>query len=178
MSKKLILFIVPIFIISIVLAFLSTSYKNNKVDNLANAKSNRTSNYYAIKDLNQEELNNSGLLHKIKNNPDDIAKDADTRVRKFVDVLVDSKDIKANKKDVYFENHLKNYATENIITNEEIKDMTLPKNYDVYINTSRGHYIQFMVKDADKNKPKKLFTINYNNSTKQIEGIKEYDVRS
>jgi hypothetical protein len=56
--------------------------------------------------------------------------------------------------------------------------MTLPKNYDVYINTSRGHYIQFMVKDADKNKPKKLFTINYNNSTKQIEGIKEYDVRS
>lgn len=67
--EKLILFIVPIFIISIVLAFLSTSYKNNKVDNLANAKSNRTSNYYAIKDLNQEELNNSGLLHKIKTIP-------------------------------------------------------------------------------------------------------------
>ncbi|PTH39447.1 hypothetical protein [Staphylococcus capitis] len=178
MSKKIILFIVPIFILSIVLAFLSTSYKNNKIDTLANAKSNRTSNYYALKDLNQEELDNSGLLYKIKSSPDDVAKDADTRVRDFVDVLIESKDMKADKKDAYFDSHLKNYTTENIITNEEIKDMTLPKHYDVYINTSRGHYIQFMVKDADNNKPKKYFTIDYNNSTNKVEGIKEYDVRS
>ena len=71
MSKKLLVFIIFCFIISIALTFISISYKNNKVDVLNAAKSNNENNHIAIKTLNQEQIDKRGLLNKIEENPDD-----------------------------------------------------------------------------------------------------------
>jgi phosphorylcholine metabolism protein LicD len=179
MSKKLVIFIFLGLIVSIALAFFSNSYKNNKVDALSVAKSNNENDHVAIKNLSKQQLDNSGLLNKIEKDPEGIAQRAKERVQKFVDEVKEGNTLKDNKQDAYYKQHFKkNYATEDIIQNEEVKQMTIPDKYDVYINTSRGHYMQFMVKDATKKEPKRYFTVNYNNSTNKVEGIKEFDVRS
>lgn len=178
MSKKLLVFIIFCFIISIALTFTSISYKNNKVDVLNAAKSNNENNHIAIKTLNQEQIDKRGLLNKIEENPDDIAEDAKSKVDKFISKLKEANALKDDKQDAYYKQHFKNYTTDEVMNSEEVKEMTIPDKYDVYINTSRGHYIQFLVKDKNKKKPKKYIVINYNNSTDNVEGIIEYDVRS
>lgn len=178
MSKKLLLFISISFIISIILVFLSFSFKNNKVESLNVAKSNEKSNHLAIKSLSDEELDNRGLLNKIEKNPDDVASKANDRVEKFVSELKEGNSMNDKQQETFYKQHLEQYTTKEVIQNEELKNIKIPKDYEMYINTSRGHYIQFLIQDDTKKKPSKYLTIAYNNSTNNIEKVTEYDVRS
>lgn len=178
MSKKLISLLIFVFIFSILLIFLSTSYKNHKVDSLNIAKNNMNNNHTSIKTLTQDEIDNRGFLNELKSNPDGIAQNGKDRVDKFIKEIKKAQDKKDEQKASYYQQHLDNYATKTVIQSNELKRMTIPKKYDLYINTSRGHYMQFMVKDTTTKKPSKYLTINYNNTTHQIENISEYEVRS
>ncbi|HEA3944444.1 hypothetical protein QI425_12965 [Staphylococcus aureus] len=178
MLKKTMFPLMLLFIFSMVIFFLSLSYKENKINILDNAKIDYKNNQLAITSLKEQQIDNEGFLNELKNHPDEIVKNSKKRVEHFVKVLKEGQDKNTDEKTSYFQTHLNNHATKTIIQNDELKNITIPKNYDLFINTSRGHYIQFMLKDRSKEDSTTYYTITYNNSTHKVENIIEYHVNS
>lgn len=175
--KKLNMLIIFVFLVMVFICIGSFSYKNSKISEMNSAKTNLSQNEMAIKTLKEEQQDNQGLLAKVEDNPNDIAKKAKDDVQKFLDRVQSYQAKSDSEKDELFKLNLKTMATSNIISSDDLKNIKIPKNYNLYVNTSRGKYTSVLVKDADTKKATRYFNINYNNTTNKIEAIKEFNIR-
>ncbi|WP_341775922.1 hypothetical protein [Staphylococcus hyicus] len=175
--KKLNMLIIFMFFIMVLVCIGSFTYKNNSISELNAAKTNLSQNEMAIKSLKSEQQDNQGLLARVEESPNDVANKAKKDVKSFLDRLQSYQGKSDSEKDKLFNLNLKTMTTQNIIINDDLKNIKIPKNYNLYVNTSRGKYTSVLVKDADTKKASRYFNINYNNSTNKIEAIKEFNIR-
>lgn len=76
MLKKTMFPLMLLFIFSMVIFFLSLSYKENKINILDNAKIDYKNNQLAITSLKEQQIDNEGFLNELKNHPDEIVKNS------------------------------------------------------------------------------------------------------
>ncbi|EHT3670513.1 hypothetical protein KXP69_002284 [Staphylococcus pseudintermedius] len=178
--KKPILFIIVIFLFSVLFALTTMSYMNKTTESLDIEKKNYTNNKAAIKTLNQEKADSRGYLNEVQKNPDEVATKAHKDVSQFVEYIKEAQGKNDTQKAAFFKNRLSNIATDQLIQNEALTAIKIPKKHEIYVGTSRGHYIEFLVKNTDKQKDKdiKYLKVDYNNKTHLVESITEYEVRS
>lgn len=180
MLKKFMTIIIVVFLLSLIFALFSNSYKNNKATSLDIEKKNYTNNKVAIKTLNKEKADSRGYLNEVQKNPDEVATKAQKDVSQFVEYIKEEQGKNDTQKAAFFKSRLSNIATDQLIQNEALTTIKIPKKHEIYVGTSRGHYIEFLVKNTDKQKDKdiKYLKVDYNNKTHLVESITEYEVRS
>ncbi|PTJ36436.1 hypothetical protein [Staphylococcus simulans] len=178
MLKKFITIIIIVFLLSLIFALFSSSYKHNKTSSLDIEKKNYINNKDSIKALNQEEIDNRGYLNEVQKNPDEVANKAKSDVSQFIEYIKEAQEKKDTQKLAFFKSRLANLATDQLIQSNELRAIKIPKKHETYVGTSRGHYIDFLVKNTDKEKNTKYLKVEYNNKTHLVESITEYEVRS
>lgn len=178
MSRKSMIALILLTIVSLIIFTLCYSHKQNKKEDAQAQQSELINNKAQIKTMEKEQSDNTSLINKIESNPNKIATDAEAKVKKFVDRLQKVQKKTDQEKQKVYDQQLKSLTTKTLRQNDNLKDIYIPKKYESFVSTSRGHAVYILIKDKEHKHPNSYYNIKFNNATNKVESINEYQVRN
>lgn len=175
MSKKVLITIGLVFALSVVIFIVTKSYYNSQIEAEDIEKANYEQYKNNIKQLKHDEKLNRAVISKSKENPNILADEAKETSNNLLKKLIKYQNFSDKDKENAYENGLDNITTSELYEDENLKDITIPEKYDLFIGTSRGSNIQVLVKAEDKEKD--YITLSYNTSEKKITSVNKHEVR-
>lgn len=169
MKKRYITLIILLVIASFVFLLVSTSFEKGRESDLKTSKETNKVLESQISSSEQEKVQNTVLIDKINNDPNQLAKDAKKQATNFLEVI-EKNDGKADSdKQKIYKRELKGIASESLRSNKDLTSISLPKDYDVDVSTQRGDNIGVLISSDDR-----YLEIDYDSYAEQITNITEY----
>lgn len=169
MKKKNIVAILICFIASLLFLFMTVSFSNAQSKKLEDEKTKNDDLSSHMEAGKQEKAQNSVLIDKIDNDPNQIAKDAKGKAEKFIDVLKEN-DGKADRdKSEAYKSQLKDVVSDDLRNSNDLSSISVPKDYDIDISTQRGESVPVLVSSKDR-----YLVIGYDAYADEISIVKEY----
>lgn len=169
MKKRNITFIIILLIASFAFFVIATSYNNDKTNKLSTAQETNKTLESNVSSSEQEKVQNSVLIDKIDNDPNQLAKDAKKEALKFIDVAEKNEGKADSDKQKIYERELNGFVSDNLRTSKDLTSISVPKDYDVDVSTHRGDSIPVLVSSKDR-----YLVIGYDSYSEQITSITEY----
>lgn len=171
MKKIHIILIFSVFIASVLFFVVALSYshkQSSKLEELVSTNDALTSHVEAGK---QEKVQNSVLIDKIDNDPNQIAKDAKKKAETFIDVVKKNNNKADKDKSQAYKSELKDCASENLRNSSDLLSINIPKDYDIDISTQRGETVPVLLSSDTK-----YIVLGYDAYADEIAYVKEYKV--
>lgn len=171
MKKIHIILIFIVFIASMLffIAALSYSHKQStKIEELVSTNDALKSHVEAGK---QEKVQNSVLINKIDNDPNQIAKDAKKKAETFIDVLKKNNNKADKDKSKAYKSELKDCASDNLRNSSDLSSIKIPEDYDIDISTQRGETVPVLLSSDNQ-----YIVLGYDAYADEIAYVKEYKV--
>lgn len=169
MKKRYVTLIILLFIASFAFFIVAIGYNNDRTSELKTAHKTNKILETQISASKQEKVQNSVLIDKINNDPNQLAKDAKKQALKFIEVIDKNEDKADTDKREIFKRDLKGFVSESLRSNSDLTSITVPKDYDVDVSTDRGDSIPVLVSSKDR-----YLVIDYDAYSERITSVTEY----
>lgn len=169
MKKRYVTMITLLLIGSVIFFVFGASYNSTQSHDLSKAKETNKALESSVSSSEQEKSQNSVLIYKIENDPNQLAKDAKKQALKFIDVVEKNEKKADSDKQKIFKKELNGFVSDNVISNIDLTSISIPKDYDVDVSTQRGDTIGVLVSSDDR-----YLEIDYDSYSEQIISITEY----
>lgn len=168
--KKLTIFIIGIaFIISVVFIIFAISFNSQKQTELDEAKTAQKSSKINISGLEAQSQQNSVLLNKIKSDPSILVDEAKEKTQNFIEIVNANENKADSDKAKIYKDKLSNVVNEDLLKNENLTSINIPKDYSIDIATNRGEAIPVLISNEDK-----YLIITYDTFNQEIQSVREY----
>ena len=156
-------------IISLMFFVYSLSFKDQKVQSLQDKKTAYGSTKNDIEALQKENNDTSRLVDKIDHDPDVLAKDAASKTQDFIKIIEENEGKSDEDKAKIYDRKLNNLVSDNLLDNIDFTSISVPKDYDIDVSTSRSDTLPVLVSNKDR-----YLVVTYDTLNDQIISIEEY----
>lgn len=169
MNKKVMIICLILTIISLMFFVYSLSFKDQKVQSLQDKKTAYGSTKNDIEALQKENNDTSRLVDKIDHDPDVLAKDAASKTQDFIKIIEENEGKSDEDKAKIYDRKLNNLVSDNLLDNIDFTSISVPKDYDIDVSTSRSDTLPVLVSNKDR-----YLVVTYDTLNDQIISIEEY----
>lgn len=169
MNKKVMIICLILTIISLMFFVYSLSFKDQKVQSLQDKKTAYGSTKNDIEALQKENNDTSRLVDKIDHDPDVLAKDAASKTQDFIKIIEENEGKSDEDKAKIYDRKLNNLVSDNLLDNIDFTSISVPKDYDIDVSTSRSDTLPVLVSNKDR-----YLVVTYDTLNDQIVSIEEY----
>ncbi|MBM6202836.1 hypothetical protein H6K86_11810 [Staphylococcus epidermidis] len=169
MNKKVMIICLILTIISLMFFVYSLSFKDQKVQSLQDKKTAYGSTKNDIEALQKENNDTSRLVDKIDHDPDVLAKDAASKTQDFIKIIEENESKSDEDKAKIYDRKLSDLVSDNLLDNIDLTSISVPKDYDIDVSTSRSDTLPVLVSNKDR-----YLVVTYDTLNDQIVSIEEY----
>lgn len=169
MNKKVMIICLILTIISLMFFVYSLSFKDQKVQSLQDKKTAYGSTKNDIEALQKENNDTSRLVDKIDHDPDVLAKDAASKTQDFIKIIEENEGKSDEDKEKIYDRKLSDLVSDNLLDNIDVTSISVPKDYDIDVSTSRSDTLPVLVSNKDR-----YLVVTYDTLNDQIVSIEEY----
>lgn len=169
MNKKVMIICLILTIISLMFFVYSLSFKDQKVQSLQDKKTAYGSTKNDIEALQKENNDTSRLVDKIDHDPDVLAKDAASKTQDFIKIIEENEGKSDEDKAKIYDRKLSDLVSDNLLDNIDLTSISVPKDYDIDVSTSRSDTLPVLVSNKDR-----YLVVTYDTLNDQIVSIEEY----
>lgn len=169
MNKKVMIICLILTIISLMFFVYSLSFKDQKVQSLQDKKTAYGSTKNDIEALQKENNDTSRLVDKIDHDPDVLAKDAASKTQDFIKIIEENEGKSDEDKAKIYDRKLSDLVSDNLLDNIDVTSISVPKDYDIDVSTSRSDTLPVLVSNKDR-----YLVVTYDTLNDQIVSIEEY----
>lgn len=169
MNKKVMIICLILTIISLMFFVYSLSFKDQKVQSLQDKKTAYGSTKNDIEALQKENNDTSRLVDKIDHDPDVLAKDAASKTQDFIKIIEENEGKSDEDKAKIYDRKLNNLVSDNLLDNIDFTSISVPKDYDIDVSTSRSDTLPVLLSNKDR-----YLVVTYDTLNDQIISIEEY----
>ena len=161
---------ITLLLISSVIFFVfGASYNSTQSHHLSKAKETNKALESSVSSREEEKSQNSVLIDKIENDPNQLAKDAKKQALKLIDIVDENENKADSDKQKIYKRELNGFTSDSVISSKDLTSISVPKDYDVDVSTQRGDTIGVLVSSDDR-----YLEIDYDSYSEQIINITEY----